>query len=248
MNIKKSGIAYILLAILTFAILLSCGTKQKIIHVSRLSELFNFGSTEDQIFKKFPVGTNVNEQKPYINELYSYEYMKNILQPGVIMEGQNAMLYAPLVNKYELTRTMETLQGITSIRFGFYRANEDESTYRLFIMRSTVGIETANFNTVFEKYKEVGIKNRNGKIPKIINTTYFNSSMSAPAKAMLAVWENDSIFEALTVIDNGSFVLPEYIYYSKKELRRYFAAVVAYNKANPPKPEAAPIPKKKKKK
>ncbi|MDR1226523.1 MAG: hypothetical protein LBK47_06445 [Prevotellaceae bacterium] len=229
--IKKLSVYLIFSAVLFSTTLPSYGSGGKAVPVKRVSELLKLGSTEVEIFDILPDNITVIEATDLsVSVLCSYDYIKKILQPGITTAGNSTILYPALAKMYELTGTSNAWPKIASVRLLFYRANDTESSYRLFLIRSVMDVEVSDFNTTFEKYTEAGISNRHGLKPEIVSTTYTNNILTTPAQAKLAIWADDSIFEALTIMDNGSFIFPEFIYYSKKELNSYFTAVTAYKK------------------
>jgi len=229
MRIKKI-ILLLLVAFLSkeFTASLVASPQRKQTRLQRVVEQVSLGRTETEVLALLSETVDIAEDRSVnITELMRFEYLHKILADAANYDPDDKQwtVYSEVVKKYVVKNCAALWPQNYRMEFFFTRPyGNTEEPFTLFAIRSMIKLEISDATTAFNKFMDIGIKNRHGKEPIVVNTTYHSAS-GVSLLTKVAMWDLATTRDYLFVPDNGYYVFPEYLYVDKLDLKQAMEAV-----------------------
>ena len=202
--------------------------------LQRVVEQISLGRTETEVLALLSETVDIKEDRSVnVTELLRFEYIQKILEEAADYnpETQQWTGCPELVRKYVVKDCAALWPQNYRMEFYFMRPYGASGPFTLFAIRSMIKLEISDAATAFNKYMEIGIKNRNDKEPIVVNTTYHSAS-GVSLLTKVALWDMTTTRDYLFVPDNGYYVFPEFLYVDKLDMKIYMDSARKYKAAH----------------
>ena len=189
--------------------------------VQRIVEQISFGRTETEVLALLSETVDIKEDRSVnVTELFRFEYLHKILEEAASYDSDTEQWTIPseVVKKYVVKDCAALWPQNYRMEFYFMRPYGSSEPFLLFAIRSMIKLEISSAAAVFNKYVDIGKKNRHSKEPIVVNTAYHSAS-GAELLTKVALWDMTTTRDYLFVPDNGYYVFPEFLYVDKLDMK-----------------------------
>ena len=164
-----------------------------------------------------------------MTELFRFEYLHEILEEAATYDPETEQwtVSSEVVKKYVVKDCAALWPQNYRMEFYFMRPYGSAEPFLLFAIRSMIKLEISSATTAFNKYVDIGKKNRHNKEPMVISTTY-RSAIGVELLTKVALWDMTTTRDYLFVPDNGYYVFPEFLYVDKLDMKLAMDAARKY--------------------